>query len=103
MHEFFSGNDVTWFRAVRQLYAMGVRYVIYNKTISLEPSTMDAFTGTVNSFLHGRQGRTFGSRYSYRCRRVGDLIADTEDYSVYRLNHVKLTESYSDYQRSLGK
>ena len=80
------GRD--WWNAAQQMWRRGVRYVVVEKHTTLEPRSLAAFTWET-SMLRTQADRRALSRYFYANNRVGNLIFDSADYAVYRLDPQK--------------
>jgi hypothetical protein len=91
LHTFFaSGSDDAWWHAAQLMYLKGVRLIVFDKYTTLEPATLADFSNNTTNFFHGAEGSFLATRYNYRCRRTGTLVADTLEYSVYRLDGKRL-------------
>jgi hypothetical protein len=81
------GHD--WWQAGQEMWRRGVRYVVIQKQTTLEPRTLDDFIWQTAILRTPAQRRALGN-YFYENNRVGDLIYDSNDLVVYRLDRAKL-------------
>jgi hypothetical protein len=88
LRRYYAGGS-DWWRAGQEMWRRGVRYVVVQKQTTLEPRTLDAFIWQSALLRTPAQRRALGN-YFYENNRVGDLIYDSEDFVVYRLDHEKL-------------
>jgi hypothetical protein len=71
------------------MWRRGVRYVVVQKQTTLEPANLTEFIWQ-NALLRTTAQRSALGNYFYENNRVGDLLYDSEDFVVYRLDRVKL-------------
>ncbi len=81
------GRD--WWQAAQEMWRRGVRYVVVEKHTTLEPKSLEDFIWQ-NAVLRTPEQRRALGNYFYENNRVGDLLYDSEDFVVYRLNRVTL-------------
>ncbi len=81
------GRD--WWSAAQQMWRRGVRYVIVEKHTTLQPVRLADFTWQTSMLRTDAQRRALG-RYFYANNRVGNLVFDSRDYVVYKLDPKKL-------------
>jgi hypothetical protein len=81
------GRD--WWQAGQEMWRRGVRYIVVQKQTTLEPKTLDDFIWQTAMLRTAAQRRALGN-YFYENNRVGDLIFDSPDFVVYRLDRQKL-------------
>jgi hypothetical protein len=81
------GSD--WWAAGQEMWRRGVRYVVVEKRTTLEPENLTTFIWQTAMLRTPEQRRALGN-YFYENNRVGDLVYDSPDFVVYRLNHDKL-------------
>jgi hypothetical protein len=88
LRRYYAGGP-GWWRAGQQMWRRGVRYVVVEKHTTLEPRRLADFTWQ-SSLLTTDAHRRALSRYFYANNRVGNLIFDSPDFAVYRLDRQKL-------------
>jgi hypothetical protein len=91
LRRFYAGRP-DWWKAAQEMWRRGVRYVVVEKQTTLEPRTLSEFTWET-SMLRTSADRRALSRYFYANNRIGDVIFDSPDYAVYRLDPRKLLVS----------
>jgi hypothetical protein len=88
LRRYYAGGQ-DWWQAAQAMWRRGVRYVIVQKQTTLEPESLTEFIWQ-NALLRTPAQRRALGNYFYENNRVGDLLYDSEDYVVYRLNRGKL-------------
>ena len=88
LRRYYAGGR-TWWQAAQEMWRRGVRYVIVEKHTTLQPAQLQDFTWQ-SSILRTDAQRRGLSRYFYENNRVGDLVYDSPDYTVYKLDPRKL-------------
>lgn len=88
LRRYYAGGS-DWWRAGQEMWRRGVRYVVIQKQTTLEPRTLDDFIWQTAILRTQAQRRALGN-YFYENNRVGDLIYDSDDLVVYRLDRGKL-------------
>ena len=88
LHEFYSGWH--WWRAARQMWRAGVRYVVVAKQTSLAPRTLEEFSTGPTPLIRTQAARAQMGHYYYRNGRVGWTVYDSPEYVVYRLDAARL-------------
>jgi hypothetical protein len=88
LRRYYAGGQ-DWWQAAQEMWRRGVRYVVIQKQTTLEPPTLDAFIWQTAVVRTPAQRRGLGN-YFYENNRVGDLLYDSEDFVVYRLDRQKL-------------
>ena len=88
LHEFYVGDD--WWHAAQVMWNRGVRYVVIDKSISLAPPTLAAFSTGPTPLVRTELDRRQLGTYFYRNNRVGRLVHDSKTYVVYELARDKL-------------
>jgi hypothetical protein len=85
LHAFYVAPDTNWWPTALALWSAGVRYVLVDKLTSLAPATLEQFsTGPTPLVRTAADARTLG-RMHWRLKRVGVLVHDDPEYSLYRL------------------
>ena len=81
------GRD--WWQAAQEMWRRGTRYVVVQKQTTLDPPTLDAFIWQSALLRTPAQRHRLGV-YFYENNRLGELVYDSEDFVVYRLDPQKL-------------
>ncbi|HZR92505.1 MAG TPA: hypothetical protein VFA44_08885 [Gaiellaceae bacterium] len=88
LRRFYAGGK-DWWQAGEEMWRRGVRYVVVEKSTTLEPPSLSAFTWQAALLKTPAQRRALGN-YFYENNRVGRLVYDSPEYAVYRLDEKKL-------------
>jgi hypothetical protein len=88
LRRFWAGGP-SWWQAGQEMWQRGVRYVVVEKHTTLEPKNIADF-GWKTAIIHMPAQRAELGRYFYENNRVGDVIYDSDEYVVYRLDPGKL-------------
>ena len=72
------------------MWRRGVRYVVVEKRTTLEPREPRRSSSGRRRLLRTPEQRRALGNYFYENNRVGDLVYDSPDFVVYRLDHDKL-------------
>jgi hypothetical protein len=88
LRRYYAGGP-GWWHAGQEMWRRGVRYVVVQKQTTLEPRTLDDFIWQSAFVRTPAQRRALGN-YFYENNRVGELIYDSEDFVIYRLDRRKL-------------
>jgi hypothetical protein len=88
LRKYYAGGP-DWWQAGQEMWRRGVRYVVVEKHTTLQPKTLAGFTWQ-SSMLRTASQRRGLSQYFYENNRVGELVFDSPDYAVYKLDPRKL-------------
>lgn len=88
LRRYYAGGG-DWWQAAQEMWRRGVRYVIVEKHTTLEPRTLDDFIWQTGLLRTQAQRRALGN-YFYENGRVGNLVFDSPEYAIYRLDRTKL-------------
>lgn len=86
LHRFQAAAGDAWWSAAEAMWRRGVRYVVIEKWTTLTPPDLETFSTGPTPLVRTRRQAAVLSREHYRLRRVGRLIANTDEYAVYRLD-----------------
>jgi hypothetical protein len=88
LRRYYAGGP-DWWQAGQEMWRRGVRFVVVQKQTTLAPPTLADFIWQSALLRTPAQRRALGN-YFYENNRVGDLIYDSDDFVVYRLDRRKL-------------
>jgi hypothetical protein len=89
IHRVYVGDR--WRAAAREMWKLGVRYVVVNRGFRIQAPTVDAFSSFNTPYLVRNWGQlTEVDRYMHRLSLVARPIGRRVEYYVYRLDRRKL-------------
>ena len=88
LHQYYMGPR--WWAAARAMWRLGVRYIVVDKSTSLTPPTLVAFSTGPTPLIQNRAERRLLGVYFYRNNRIGTVVYDSDEYAVYALKRRKL-------------
>jgi hypothetical protein len=89
LHEFWSGRQ-SWWHAAQRMWLQGVRWIVIEKSTLLSAPTLEEFSTGPSPLVHSGPEREQLGNYFYESNRIAELIHDSAQYVVYRLDPSKL-------------
>jgi hypothetical protein len=90
LHTLVDGGNSAWWPAAQQMWQRGVRYVVVEKWTLLKARDLATFSTGPTPLIRSGHDVALAGRYYYRLNRISQLIADTDEYSIYRFDQAKL-------------
>jgi hypothetical protein len=89
LHEFWAGGP-GWWQAAQEMWGLGVRWVVIEKSTLLAAPTLEEFSTGPPPLVHPGPEREQLGNYYYENNRVGTLVYDSDSYAVYRFDPERL-------------
>ena len=89
MHRLYIGDR--WRAAAREMWKLGVRYVVVNRGFRIQAPTVDGFSSFNTPYLVRNWDQLAEvDRYMHRLSLVGHPVGSRVEYHVYRLDRRRL-------------
>jgi hypothetical protein len=89
IHRLYVGDR--WRSAARQMWSLGVRYVVVNRGFMMQLPTLDRFSSFGAPYLvHGWDDQAQVVRYMRRLSTIATRVGSEREYYVYRLDRRRL-------------
>ena len=88
LRRYYAGG-AGWWAAAKEMWSRGVRYVVVAKQTTLEPRHLEDFIWQTARLRTPAEREALGN-YFYENNRIGELVYDSPEYALYRVDPRKL-------------
>ncbi|MDX6593090.1 MAG: hypothetical protein QOJ13_2286 [Gaiellales bacterium] len=88
LHRLYVGDD--WRTAMSEMWAVGVRYVVVDHRVTLADPTLEQFSSNPFPLWRTPAERKQLGEYFHRLNLMGEVIADTPQFVIYRLDSTRV-------------